>query len=214
MSKLSSVLVLWCVLLLLLTGGMGAQAQTSTAQSPSGPVAVVSFNALVFETNEAQRDMGALQAKYAPRQSQLESLNKEIETERKNLSDVGDKLNDQERERRVQTLGAKQKQFDREADDFRNDSQTDAQQVYQRVAQKVFAFVQEYAHDHGYAAVIDRGTDAAPVVWYTAENIDVTEAMVKAYNSKSGVTPPDAGAKPPSAVPTKPKPSKPAAKPE
>jgi hypothetical protein len=47
--------------------------------------------------------------------------------------------------------------------------------------------------------VIDRGTDAAPIVWYAADDVDITAELIKAYNAKSGVPAPEqnpAGASP------------------
>jgi outer membrane protein len=182
--------------------GRAAQNQPVAAAAVQPNIATISFNALVLQTNEAQRDLGALQAKFAPRQAQLQSLNSEIETARKQLSDTADKLTDQEKESRTQALNAKEKQLERDADDFRTDSESEAQQAFQRVAQKVYGFLQDYAREHGYATIIDRGTDAAPIVWYAADNIDITGDLIKAYNAKSGVPAPQAAANPTSPAPT------------
>ena len=75
---------------------------------------------------------------------------------------------------------------------FRNDSEAEGQQAFQKIAQQVFAFMQEYARQHGYTIVIDRGPDSAPVVWYAAEEADITDRLVKAYNAKSGIPAPNA----------------------
>jgi outer membrane protein len=58
--------------------------------------------------------------------------------------------------------------------------------VFQQVAQKVFSFLQEFSKQHGYSAVLERGSDAAPVVWYAASNIDITDQIVKGYDAKFG----------------------------
>jgi Skp family chaperone for outer membrane proteins len=166
--------------------------QTTTTQIRSQNIAVVSFNALVLRTNEAQRDLGTLEAKFAPRQSQLQVLDGEIEASRKELADNGGKLSDQERASRTQALNAKEKQLERSAEDFRNDSQAEGQAAFQKVAQEVLAFMQDYARQHDYMLVIDRGSDSAPVVWYAADYADITNQLVKAYNAKSGVPAPNA----------------------
>ena len=57
--------------------------------------------------------------------------------------------------------------------------------MFQKVAQKVYAFLQTYSQQHGYSAVIERGSDAAPVVWYAAGNLDITDELIKAYNTES-----------------------------
>jgi hypothetical protein len=59
--------------------------------------------------------------------------------------------------------------------------------------------------------VVERGSDAQPVVWYAAANLDITADLVKAYDAQSGVTAPTA-TKP--GVPSAPKPQTAAPKPQ
>ena len=77
----------------------------------------------------------------------------------------------------------------READDFKNDTDGASQHAFQSVAQKLYAFLQEYSKKHAYTLVIDRGSDAAPVVWYAASNADITVELIKAYDLKAAATP-------------------------
>ncbi len=170
---------------------MGAPllAQTPGLGSPpASSIVTVSFNNAVLGTAEAQRDLGALQKKYSPREQQLEKLHDDIEASKKLLSDNTTKLSETERNQRVQDLNAKDKQLQREAEDFKNDSQTDSKQAFQRVAQKMYSFLQAYAQQHGYSAVLERGSDAAPVVWYATNNMDITDQLTKAYNVRPGAS--------------------------
>ena len=167
-----------------LAGALQAQEQ-ATAPAATG-VVTVNFNAAVLQTAEAQRELSALQTKYAPRQTQLKSLNDEVAELQKQLQATADKLSDAERANREQSLNTKEKQLQRDSEDYKTDSQSDSQQVFQSVAQKMFIFLQTYAKQHGYSVVIERGSDAAPVVWYVAGNLDITDALVKAYNAQSG----------------------------
>jgi outer membrane protein len=185
MKRLRTVLLLLSVSTL----AIACQAQSPPSQPITQNIVTVSFNAAVLQTAEAQKEMGALQTKFAPRQAQLKALNDEVEALRKQISNTSDKLSDTEMATREQTLENKEKQLQRQAEDFRNDSQSESQEVFQRVAQKVYAFLQAYSQQYGYSAVIERGSDAAPVVWYTAGNMDITEQLVKAYNAQSGSTP-------------------------
>jgi outer membrane protein len=177
------------VLLSVLILATVSQAQVASNPTVAQHIVTLSFNSAVMQTAEAQRELGALQAKLAPRQAQLQSLNNEVETLRKQLADAGDKLSDTDRETRERSLGTKEKELERQAEDFRNDSQNESQQVFQRVAQKVYAFLQTYSQQHGYSAVIERGSDAVPVVWYAAGNLDITDELIKAYNAQSPAGP-------------------------
>jgi outer membrane protein len=165
-------------------------------------IVTVSFNAAVLQTAEAQSQITALQTKFAPRQTQLKALSEEIESLRKQLQASADKLSDAEGASRQQALSVKEKQLQRQAEDLRNDSDSDSQQVFQTVAQKVYAFLQTYAQQHSYAMVVERGSDAAPVVWYAAANLDITADLIKAYNAQAGSAAPASESKSAPAKPT------------
>jgi outer membrane protein len=162
------------------------EGQEPASAPVSSGVVTVNFNAAVLQTAEARREMKALESKYAPRQAQLKALNDQIADLQKQLQAAGDKLSDAERAAREQSLSVKQKQLQRDSEDYRTDTQADSQQVFQGVAQKLFTFLQSYAQQHGYAMVVERGSDSAPVVWYAAGNLDITEALVKAYDAQAG----------------------------
>lgn len=160
------------------------------SQSSTPRIVTISFTDAVMETNEAQRDFSALQSKYIPRQSRIETLNKEVQDLQKLLSESGEKLSETERNSRVQALAEKEKQLQRDEVDLRNDSQSDGQAAFQLIAKKVFDFLQDYAKEKGYSVVIERGSDASPVVWFAAQDIDITGDLTSAYNEKSGVAAP------------------------
>jgi outer membrane protein len=190
------VLTLLC--LLASTANLASQSQASpnlaapnlaapnlAAQTPpsaAAGVVTLSFNEAVLQTAEAQRGLTGLQSKFAPRQAHLKSLNDEVESLRAQLQTTAEKLSDAARVSREQSLNAKEKQLQREAEDFKNDSESESQQLFQTVAQKVYAFLQQYAPQRGYSVVVERGSDAAPVVWYAGNNLDITQELIKAYD--------------------------------
>jgi outer membrane protein len=162
-----------------------AHAQSSPEQVKPQNIVTVSFNAAVLQTAEAQKSLSALEARYAPKKKQLQALNDEVEGLRKQLADTSSNLSDAERTTRARSLESKEKELQREAEDFKSDSQSESEQVFQRVAQKVYAFLQTFSQQHGYSAVIERGSDANPVVWYAAGNMDITDELIKAYNAQA-----------------------------
>lgn len=164
-------------------------AQAPPTQSTTPNIVTVSFNAVVLQTAEARSQLTALQTKFAPRQTQLKALSDEIELLRKQLQASADKFSDAESASRQQALNAREKQLQRQAEDLRNDSDSDSQQIFQSVAQKVYAFLQTYAQQHRYVMVVERGSEAAPIVWYAAGNLDITSDLIKAYDAQSGIAP-------------------------
>jgi outer membrane protein len=172
-------------LALLCVSGVTSVAHPQASPSQAQNIVTVSFNAAVLQTAEAQKSLSALEARYAPKQKQLQALNDEVEGLRKQLADTSSNLSDSERAARTQSLESKEKQLQREAEDFKSDSQSESERVFQRAATKVYAFLQTFSQQHGFTAVIERGSDAYPVVWYAASNLDITEQLIKAYNAQA-----------------------------
>lgn len=181
-------------------------AQTAPAPSaPAGPakVVVISFQAVVGSTNEFQRDFGDLQKKFEPKRTQLKTLSDEIDSLNKQLQSEGDKLSEAERSSRSKTLAEKQKAAQRLAEDAQNDFQQQMQQLFGGVAGKVGAVLDSYAKEQGYTLVVDttEQQQQAPVVVWAAPGIDISKAIVDAYNVKSGVPAPPAAPRPTASAP-------------
>jgi outer membrane protein len=149
-----------------------------------------------MQTAEAQREFSALKNHFASRQTALQALSQDVESLRKLLSDDTVRMTDADRAAKETTLASKEKELQREEEDYRTDSESASQQAFQKVAQKVYSFLEGYAHQHNYSLVVERGTEATPVVWYASEEADITDALVKAYNVIEADSAPGAGSRP------------------
>ncbi|MGB0042862.1 MAG: OmpH family outer membrane protein [Terriglobales bacterium] len=171
----------------------------------------------IAASNEGQRDLEALSKKFEPKQSELKGMNDEIDSLKKQLNTQQDKLNDESREKLVKQIEAKQKSFDRAAEDAKEDFQNQAGEIENRILQKMVPIIQKYVSDNGYGLLLD--TDQA-MTWprgaviLAGPSMDITQQVVDAYNAQSGVAPPPAtgavpkpskpaGTKPPASTPPK-----------
>jgi len=167
-----------------------AAAPAATAAGPA-KVAVVVFRAAVSQTNEFQRDFADLQKKYDPKRQQLQALSEQIDTLTKQLQAQGATLSDTERAAKARTLDEKKKEADRDQQDAQSDFQTDMQELVNRIASKVGDVMTDYATKHGYTLVLDASqSQDSPTVLYAVPSIDITKAVIEAYNEKSGVPAP------------------------
>jgi outer membrane protein len=172
-----------------------AAAPAATAAPTQTKVAVVVFRAAVSQTNEFQRDFAELQKKYDPKRQQLQALNEQIDTLTKQLQAQGATLSDTERASKARSLDEKKKQMDRDSQDAQSDFQTDMQELVNRIAGKVGDVMTDYASKHGYTLVLDASqSQDSPTVLYAVPSIDITKAVIDAYNEKSGVPAPPAAA--------------------
>lgn len=187
---------------------VAALAQTGAA-SPANPVAtpstptpsatlsagqkvgIIDIQQAIVATNEGARDFEALQKKFEPRRTELQSLNTEVENLKKQLSTQGDKMNEEARATLVKSIETKQKSLQRSAEDAQNEFQQQQNEVAQRILQKMAPLITKYAQDNGYGVLLDASNPwpQGPVLWVNAA-VDVTKPIVDAYNAQSGVPAP------------------------
>ena len=164
--------------------------KSASATVPTAKVAVIAFQAAVTQTNEFQRDLADLQKKYDPRRTEIKNLSDQVDTLTKQLQAGGATLSDAERETRARTIEDKKKQLDRDTQDAQSDFQADIQQSISSVAQKVGALMTDYAEKHGFTLVLDTGNQQSQTVLYAVPTMDITRAVIEAYNQKSGIPAP------------------------
>lgn len=200
-----------------------APAQPAAAPAPVTPqaipakIALVAFEQAVFATNEGQRAVQDIQAKYKPKKDQIEALSTEVESLKKQLQSAPATLSDADRATRLKAIDAKEKQLTHEAEDAQTAYNTDLQESYGKLAAKVSATLKKYVSDNGYTLLLDVSSQQSNVMWAN-QSTDVTQAVVTAYNTSSGVAAPapsaPSPARPRPTTSTTPKPAAPAAAPK
>jgi len=177
---------------------LSAAAQSLPAPSAAAPttavagppkIAVIAFQVAVAQTNEGQRNYTDLEKKYAPREQKAKALNDEIESLTKQFQAQGASLADAERASRLKVIDDKKKELDRLTEDLKTDGNQDVQEMYNTLASKVFDVMSAYAAQQGYTMVLDMSQQTTPVL-YAAPSLDITKAVIDAYNVKSGVPAP------------------------
>jgi len=165
----------------------GAAAAT-TASAPAGPtkIAIIQFEGVVAQTNEGQRAFAQINTKYQPKQTQIKQQSDEVDTLKKDLQTAGDKLSESERASRLRSIDEKEKALQRSVEQAREDFSGELNETFQGIAQKVAQVMTEYAQRQGYTVVLDAGQQQSPILW-AAESTNISEAVVQAYNQKSGV---------------------------
>lgn len=183
------------------TTGPQAPATTPPAAAAAAPVApqaipakiaLVAFEQAVFATNEGQKAVQDVQKKYEPRKAQIDALAAEVDSLKKQLQSAPATLSDEERATRLKAIDTKEKQLTRDAEDAQNAYNADLQEAYGKIAQKFSAAVKNYVGQNGFTILLDvSNQQTSNVMWINpATNIDVTQAVVAAYNASSGIAAP------------------------
>jgi Skp family chaperone for outer membrane proteins len=196
---------------LVLVSALGAGLTTAAgmAQTPSAPsaapaaaaaapvppqaipakIALVAFEQAVFATNEGQRAVQQVQEKYKPKKDQIDAMSSEVDSLKKQLQGAPATLSDAERAAKLKTIDTKEKQLTRSAEDAQTAYNADVQEAYGKIAQKVSVTLKDYVSKNGYTLLLDVSSQQSNVMW-AVPSTDVTEAVVAAYNTSSGVAAP------------------------
>lgn len=168
-------------------------------QAIPAKIALVAFEQAVFATNEGQRAVQDVQKKYEPKKAEIDTLAQEVDSLKKQLQGAPATLSDEERATRLKNIDTKEKQLNRDAEDAQTAYNADLQEAYGKVAAKVSVTLKKYVGDNGYTLLLDVSNQQSNVMW-AVPNTDVTQAVVTAYNTSSGVAAPVPSA--PSATPS------------
>ena len=150
-------------------------------------VAIINVNNAVLETAEIKKAQADLEAKYKPRQAQIERLQKEIASLQNQLQTGADKLTAQAQQDIQLTGTRKQRELTRLTEDLQADVDRERNEVLQRTGQRMQDVVRKMAEERGLDLVVDV-TNAV----YFKPALDLTRDAVANYDK----TYPPAGAAP------------------
>lgn len=163
-------------------GGAVAFAQAPAASSAaSGKVGVLNVQGAIANTAEGKQASAELQSQFAPRQTELQNLQKQIEDIRQRLQTGGDKLSPEEQGRLQRQGEALTKQAQRKQEDYNDDVQAALGEVRDRIGRKLVDILDRYARENGYVAIFDSSSQTSPII-YASNQIDVTPDIVKLYD--------------------------------
>ncbi len=193
-----------------LLGTTAVRAQAAAGSSPAGgKIGVINVRQAIVTTADGKQASAELQSQFAPRQNELESLNKQVNDIRNRLSAGANTLSDDEKGR-LQQQGQRLTQLlDRKQNELQEDLNAAQADVVDRIGRKMMDVLERYSRENGLIAVFDSSAQNSPIL-FASTNIDITQDIIKLYDEayplKSASSP--APATRPS---TKPKPAAPSA---
>ena len=184
-----------------------AQSPAAGSSASVGKVGVINIRGAIGSTAEGKQAQAELQSQFAPRQTELENLNKRINDLRQRLAACEGKCSQDEITRLTQDGQKATGQFDRKNNELQEDSNAALGEVVDRIGRKMVDVLDRYARENGYTVVLDSSAQGNPLL-YASPQIDVTQDIVRLYDAaypvKGGATPSQkpAASKPASTTPT------------
>ena len=163
-----------------------APAPDATTGTPGTKLGIINVQQAIMLTNEGKKDLDALETKFTPKKNELQTLQTEIESMKKQLSTQGDKMNEEARNKLTRDIDTKQKSLQRSVEDAQQDFQQQQGEIVNRIGTKMMEVLDKYAKANGYIAIMDVSSPQSPVIW-ARQGTDVTKEIADAYNAQSSV---------------------------
>ena len=200
-----------------LLGTAAARAQgTPAAGAASGTkVAVINVRQAIVSTAEGKQASAELQSQFAPRQNELENLNKQVNDLRQQLAANQTTWSDEQKARATTQGQRVAAQLERKNNELNEDVQAAQGDVVDRIGRKMMDVLDRYSRENGYVAVFDTSAQNSPIL-FASSGIDITQDIIKLYDqaypikasaTASPATKPAASAPKPAASTPKPAPA-------
>ena len=165
---------------LVICSALFAIAQIASAQAK---VAVVNLQRAVFESAEIKKADAEMQAKFKPRQDEIDQLTKEIAAIAQQLQNGSGKLTAQAESDLNAQGTTKQRQLQRKQDDLQADATAYRNEILSKSSQKMTDVVKKLAEDKGVDLIIDSSTTL-----YFKPALELTNDAIAAYDKAYPVT--------------------------
>jgi outer membrane protein len=177
----------------------------SNAATPK--VGVISVQVAIQSTAEGKQSAAELQSRFAPRQTELDNLRKQIEDLQTRLRTTSNTLSDEEKARLAREGDQLTRTYQRKQQDSQDDFNEAEREIVDRIGRKMIDILDKYSKENGYSIILDTSAQNTPVI-YAANTIDVTQDIIKLYDQSYPVKS-SAAAKPAAPKPATPKPQAP-----
>jgi outer membrane protein len=195
------------------TGAAWAQGSAAAPAAAAAPakVGVINIRQAIVATAEGKQASAELQSQFAPRQTELENLNKQVNDLRQRLQAGQGKISPDEEARLTKEGQRLAAQLERKNNEYQEDVNASQGDVIDRIGRKMVDVLDRYARENGYSIVLDTSAQNTPIL-YASNQIDVTQDIIRLFDQQYPIkgaaapAPKPAAAKP---APTTPTPTKP-----
>jgi Skp family chaperone for outer membrane proteins len=201
----NSVLALFCLTL------AAGRAPAQTAAAP-GKIGILNAEAALFSTKDGQAAGEEIKKRFEPKAAELQKKESE-------LRDIQDQMNRGQNTMAPAALDelrkkgeAKKKVFDRDKQDLDDEYQAFSAKLQGELSEKLKKVIDKFGQDNGFTLILNVSAQDTPVVYF-ANEIDVTQAIIEAYDktqitsvSKPAISPVKPAAPKPSGTVAAPKP--------
>jgi outer membrane protein len=174
---------------LLLAPAARAQAPSGAppADAGTGKVGILNFRAAIANTAEGKQAQAELQSQFAPRQTELENLRKQIDEAQNRLRTGERTLSDEERFRIQRQIEQWTRVGQRKQEDYQEDLNAAQEEVFQRIGSKMVEVIDRYSRENGLAFVLDASAMNVPFILFAAPQVNITQDIIRLYDQANPI---------------------------
>jgi outer membrane protein len=160
--------------LLLVCSALFLVVKTGSAETK---VAVINVQRAVLESEEIQKASAAMEARYKPRQQDIEKLQREMQAIQQQLQAGAGKLTQQAEADLTAQGQRKQRDVQRITEDLQADVERERTEILGKSSQRMTEVVKKLAEEKGYDVVVDVSNTV-----YFKPALEITAEALAAYN--------------------------------
>jgi Skp family chaperone for outer membrane proteins len=194
--------------------------QTLAAQTPAAPatpppsnaplkIGVIQAELALLRTKDGQAAQAELQKKFGPKAETLQKQKADIDDLQRKLEQGGNTMAQATKDELQRNIQTKTRNLQRDAQDLQDEQQAEENKVLVDIEDKMKGVIAKYAADNGLTLILNVASENTPVLWMS-DSLDITQAIVEAYDKAAPISPKGispvkpSAAKPPAASSPKP----------
>jgi outer membrane protein len=176
-------IVIPALMALLMTPALWAQAGGASAAGATmaTKVGIINIQAAIASTAEGKQAAAELQSQFAPRATELQNLQKQIQDVQSRFQTGQTTLSDEEKARLQRQGEQLSRTAQRKQQEFQDDTNDAQQDVVNRIGRKMIDVLDKYSKENSYSVILDTSSQTTPVI-YAANQIDITQDIIRLYD--------------------------------
>lgn len=181
---------------LILAAATLAHAQGTTPTK----IGIIHVQAAILSTKDGKKAADELNVKFSQKKSELDKRQANIDQLKDQLQKGSATMSDEAKNKLMRQIDNETTSLKRATEDAEADVQQEEGKIYNDLGSKLYAIVQKYAKDNGFAMIIDVSGQQQPV-WWAADSINITNEVVQLYDKANPGATAAAPAKPATTAP-------------
>lgn len=189
---------------ILMAQSLSAQAPPASIAAPASfKVGVLNAQQALASTKDGQKAQAELEQKLGPKEQALQKLNSDVQELQKKLDQGGNTMAAATKADLQNQIATKTRALQRDQQDYQDEAQKQESLVLADLETKMQQVITKYANDNGYSLILNVAVDNTPVLW-VSNQIEITQAIIEAYDKAAPLQKSAAPAKPAASAPSKP----------